>query len=72
MFADEPIAPQSLGVPRLALSPGEAAKSIGVGRTLFYETVLPELPVVRAGRRRIIEVEALREWLKTHSARWDD
>jgi hypothetical protein len=72
MLADEPIAPQSFGVPRLALSPMEAAKSIGVGRTLFYERVLPDLPVVRVGRRRIVEVEALQEWLGTKSARWDD
>lgn len=72
MSLDESLAPDAFGAPRLALSPAEAAKSIGVGRTLFYETIMPELPVARAGRRRLIQVEALREWLSQNSSRWDD
>ena len=51
-------------VPRLAVSPEEAAAAIGVSRRHFYEHVLPELRLVRSGRRRIIPLRELERWLE--------
>jgi excisionase family DNA binding protein len=56
-------------VPRLALTPEEAAESIGVSRAFFYEHVLRELRVVRVGRRRIVPVAALEEYLGREARR---
>jgi excisionase family DNA binding protein len=56
-------------VPRLALTPEEAAKAIGVGRSFFFEHVLPQLELVRVGRRRIIPVDALKAWLDENAER---
>jgi excisionase family DNA binding protein len=56
-------------VPWLAFgSADEAAASIGVGRTFFYEQVLPELRVVRRGRKRLIPVKELERWLDRNAA----
>jgi hypothetical protein len=49
---------------RLALSPDEAAASIGVSRDFFDEHVAPELRVVRRGRRKLIPVRELERWLE--------
>jgi hypothetical protein len=49
-------------VPRFRLGGGSAA-SIGVGRSFFYEHVLPELRVVHLGRKTIIPVKELERWL---------
>jgi excisionase family DNA binding protein len=59
-------------VPRIALSPAEAAKSLGVSRSFFYESILPELPVARVGRRRLVRREELDEWLRARAKGWDD
>ncbi len=56
-------------VPRLALRPEQAADSIGVGRTFFFEQVLPELRVVRRGRLRLIPVTELGRWLERNAAK---
>ncbi len=56
-------------IPRLALRPEQAADSIGVGRTFFFEQVLPELRVVRRGRLRLIPVTELDRWLERNAAR---
>jgi hypothetical protein len=56
-------------VPRLALRPDEAAESIGVSRAFFFESVLPELRVVRRGRLRLVPVVALEEWLDRNASR---
>ena len=55
--------------PRLALTPEQAAEALGVSRSFFYETVLPELRVVRRGRRRLVPVRALEEWLEREASR---
>ena len=41
------VQPASL-IPRLALTPKEAAAAVGIGRTTFYEQVMPELRVIRS------------------------
>jgi excisionase family DNA binding protein len=48
---------------RLALSKAEAAKSLGVSVDFFEDHVMPDLRIVRAGRRRLIPVRELERWL---------
>jgi excisionase family DNA binding protein len=55
-------------VPRLALSPDEASAALGVSRDFFDEHVLPELRVVRRGRRRLVPVRELERWLAAEAA----
>lgn len=48
----------------LAVSPAEAARLIGCGRTMLYQLLAAgELPSFTLGRRRLIRVAALEEWL---------
>ena len=63
------LAERAAGTPRLALSPGEAARSLGVSRDYLDEHVLPELKVVRRGRRRLIAVRELEAWLERSAER---
>lgn len=56
-------------VPRLALMPDEAAAAIGVGRTFFDEQVLPQIKIVRRGKKRIIPVDELTRWLERNASR---
>lgn len=49
-------------VPRIALTPAEAAAAIGVGPDFFDEHVAPELRVVRRGRKRLVPVRDLERW----------
>jgi hypothetical protein len=51
-------------VPRIALTIPEAAEAIGVSEDFFREHVLPELNVVRRGRKRLVGVEELRRWVE--------
>jgi hypothetical protein len=48
---------------RLALSIPEAAMALGVSERLVRD-LLPELPHVRLGRRTVIPVGPLEEWLR--------
>jgi hypothetical protein len=50
-------------IPRLALSPGEAAAAIGCSRDFFDQHIKPELRMVRRGRRRFVPVSELERWL---------
>lgn len=56
-------------IPRLALTPSEAAASIGVSRDFFDDHVMHELRVVRRGRRKLIPVPELERWLDRSAAR---
>ena len=47
---------------RISLTPTEAAAAIGVSRSFFYEHVLPELRVIRIGRKRLVPVAELASW----------
>lgn len=62
------LALESPAVRRLALSPDEAAAALGVSRDFFDEHVLPELRVVRRGRRRLVPVSELERWLEASAA----
>lgn len=55
--------------PRLAVSPTEAAELLGVSRNYFDEHLLPELRVVRRGRRVLVAVAELERWLAENAAR---
>jgi hypothetical protein len=62
-------APESLHVapvPRLALTVEEAAAALGVGEDFFRLQVAPDLRVVRRGRRKLVAVAALEDWLATN------
>jgi hypothetical protein len=50
------------GIPRIALTPAEAAAAIGVGPDFFDENVAPELRVIRRGRKRLVPVSELERW----------
>ena len=54
---------------RLALAPDEAAAALSVSRDFFDEHVLPELRVVRRGRRRLVSVRELERWLDESASR---
>ncbi len=51
---------------REALSVSEAAQAAGLGRATLYELFRSGEgpPTFRVGRRRLVRVEALREWLR--------
>lgn len=61
--------PTSRTVPRLALRPDEAAAAVGLGRSAFYERVMPQLRVVVVGRARLIPVRELERWLEREAER---
>jgi hypothetical protein len=61
--------PDSHPVPRLALSPDEAAAALGVSRDYLDAHVGPELRWVRRGRRKFVDVRELQRWLEASSAR---
>lgn len=49
----------------LAVSPNEAARLCSIGRTTLYAALSSgELKSVKIGTRRLITLDALREWLK--------
>lgn len=51
-------------VQRVALSPNEAALALGISRAKLYEELASgRLRSVRSGKRRLIPVGALDEWL---------
>jgi hypothetical protein len=56
-------------VPRLALSPDEAVKALGVSRDYLDEHISPELRWVRRGRRKLVAVSELERWLAESAAR---
>lgn len=55
-------------VPRLALTPVEAAQALGVSRDFLDEHVLPELRVVRVGRKVLVSVRELERWVDENAA----
>jgi excisionase family DNA binding protein len=51
---------------RLAVSPAEAARLAGVGRTTIYEAIgSGALRSLKIGKRRLILIVSLRDWLET-------
>ena len=53
----------------LAVSPNEAARLCSIGRTTLYAALSSgELKSVKIGTRRLITLEALRDWLNRNEA----
>jgi excisionase family DNA binding protein len=55
--------------PRLALSPDEAARVLGVSRDYLDEHVIDELRIVRRGRRILIALSEIERWLDRSAER---
>lgn len=54
----------------LAVSPNEAARLCSIGRTTLYAALSSgDLKSVKIGTRRLITLEALRDWLKRNETR---
>lgn len=56
-------------IPRIALTPPEAAAAIGVGPDFFEANVAPELRLIRRGRKRLVPVAELERWVAESAAR---
>lgn len=52
-----------VSIPRIALTPAEAAPTIGVGLDFFDANVASELRIVKRGRKRLIPVAELERWV---------
>lgn len=52
----------AVSIPRIALTPSEAAAAIGVGPDFFDPNVAPELRLIRRGRKRLVPVRELERW----------
>lgn len=55
-------------VPRLALSPDEAAASLGISRDHLDKHIAHELRWVRRGRRKFVALDELQRWLQAAAA----
>jgi hypothetical protein len=56
-------------IPRIALTPPEAAAAIGVGPDFFDQNVAPELRMIRRGRKRLVPVAELERWTTENAER---
>lgn len=55
---------------RLAVSPGEAARLAGIGRTKLYEALSSgALVSFKIGTRRLIRIASLEAWLAAQEAK---
>jgi hypothetical protein len=59
----------SASVPRIALTPSEAAAALGVGPDFFDANVAPELRLIRRGRKRLVPVAELERWTAENAER---
>lgn len=56
-------------IPRIALTPPEAAAAIGVGPDFFDANVAPDLRLIRRGRKRLVPVSELERWATENAER---
>jgi hypothetical protein len=56
-------------IPRVALTPAEAAAALGVGPDFFDKNIRPELKVIRRGNKRLVPVAELERWCGEHAER---
>ena len=57
----------------LAVSPNEAARLCSIGRTTLYAALSSgDLKSTKIGTRRLITIDALRDWLKKHEQTADE
>lgn len=51
----------------IAVSPNEAARICSIGRTTLYAALTSgELRSIKIGTRRLITIEAIKEWLRNN------
>lgn len=51
----------------IAVSPDEAARLAGIGRTTLYAALAKgDLKSIKIGTRRLIKIEAIHEWLSQY------
>ncbi|MEQ9335157.1 helix-turn-helix domain-containing protein [Thalassobaculum sp.] len=63
MLKQQQIAPE-----RVAVSIDDAAAMAGIGRTTLYAALARGgLPSLKIGKRRLVQVEALKAWLDAHA-----
>ena len=55
-------------VSRIALTVAEAAETLGVSRDTFERHVMPELSLVRVGRRLLVPKKELERWIEREMA----
>lgn len=58
-----------MSVPRITLTPKEAAEALGVGLTTFKTKIAPELRVIRRGSVRLYPVTELERWASRNAER---
>jgi excisionase family DNA binding protein len=56
-------------IPRVALTVPEAAAALGCGETYFNDYVRPYLRLVRRGRKVLIPVAELEQWVSENADR---
>lgn len=56
-------------IPRISLTPVEAAAALGCGETFFTEQVRPELRLIRRGRKVLVPVAELQRWAAENASR---
>ncbi len=56
-------------IPRIALTPPEAAAAIGVGPDFFDANVAPNLRLIRRGRKRLVPITELERWVAENAER---
>ena len=55
--------------PLIAVSPDEAARLAGIGRTSLYAALAKgDLKSIKIGSRRLIKIEAIHEWLASYQS----
>jgi hypothetical protein len=59
---------KNTNVPRLALSKAEAAAALGVSVDFLEAHVMPDLRVVRAGRKVLVPLAELQRWLDRNAS----
>lgn len=54
-------------IPRVALTPAEAAAALGMGLTSFKKYVQPQVRIVRRGKLRVIPVSEVERWAEENA-----
>jgi hypothetical protein len=56
-------------IPRVALTPAEAAAAVGVGPDFFDAEIRPDLKLIRRGRKVLVPVTELERWCAENAER---
>jgi hypothetical protein len=56
-------------IPRVALTPAEAASALGVGPDFFNDEIRPDLQLIRRGRKVLVPVAELERWVSENVQR---